>query len=69
MIENIPNTIKTSWKTAATAPKENCHFWNLKRMYKKTTINDQITAKNELFLMSSAIVGPTLMDDIIPISF
>ena len=64
--ENIPSTIKISWKTAVTAPKEYCHFLNLIRIYKKTTIKEPITARNELFLISSAIVGPTLMDDIIP---
>ena len=32
----------------------------------KTIINEPITAKYEFFLISSAIVGPTLIEDIIP---
>ena len=38
-------------------------------MYKKTTISEPIIAKKELFFISSAIVGPTFIDDIIPIVF
>ena len=68
-MEKIPSTISTSWNTAATAPKENCHFWKRISIYKNTTINEPITAKNELFLISSAIVGPTLIEDIIPTDF
>ena len=35
-------------------------------MYRKTIIKDPNTARNEFFLISSAIVGPTPNDDIIP---
>ena len=32
-------------------------------------MSDPITAKKELFLISSAMVGPTLIEDMIPIVF
>ena len=35
-IENIDNSIITSWKTATIAPKLYCHFLNLIRIYKKS---------------------------------
>ena len=65
--EKIPSTINTSWNTAATAPNENCHFLNLIKIYKKTTTNEPRTAQNDDFLISSAIVGLTLLDSILPI--
>ena len=64
--ENIPKTTITSWKTAETAPSENCQFLNLISMYRKTKIKEPITAMNEFVLISSAMVGPTLIDDIMP---
>ena len=67
--EKIPRTIKTSWNTAATAPRENCHRLNLNKIYKNTTTREPITAKKDDCLMSSAIVGLTLPDIILPTSF
>ena len=69
VIENIPRTTRTSWKTAETAPNENCQFLNLNNIYRKTMINEPNTAKKEFFLISSAIVGPTPKEDIIPTCF
>ena len=39
---------------------------NLNKIYKNTTANEPKIAKNEFFLISSAIVGPTFEDPIIP---
>ena len=49
-----------------TAPKEYCQSLNLNNIYKKTTNKEPNIAKNEFFLISSAIVGHTLEDPIIP---
>ena len=69
VIEKIPNTINTSWNTAATAPSENCHFLNRNKIYKKTTTNDPKIAQTEDFFISSAIVGLTLLEYIFPTLF
>jgi len=44
-------------------------FGNATRCKGIQLLREPITAKNELFLISSAIVGPTLIEDIIPIVF
>ena len=41
------------------APKLNCHFLNLIKIYKKITIKEKITDHKAVSLISSAIVGPT----------
>ena len=55
----MESTINTSWNTAATAPKLNCHFLNLSKIYKKITSNEKIIDHKAETLISSAIVGPT----------
>ena len=58
--EKTPNTNNTSWNTATTAPKLNCHLLKRTKIYKNTTNKDPNTAQKEFFLISSAIVGLTL---------
>src|SRR5690606_37037410 len=53
--------------TAVTAPRENCHLLNRNRIYKNTTTNDPMTAQNDSVLISSAMVGLTLLENICPI--
>ena len=41
-MENNPKTKSTSCNKAATAPRENCHLRKRPKMYKKTTIKENM---------------------------
>ena len=51
------------------APSENCHLLNRSNIYAKIPNNEPNTARAPPILISSATVGPTFVEETIPIGF